>query len=108
MQRNERTFALFVFRQGETLCSFFLDARAVGGGFLRHQGLPQPSLLIPVPDGSQSEPPHPQGEAWLSSVGGRLARPIFPGRIPADTTTTGTHLDREVLSVVIIGHNYVR
>ncbi len=77
------------------------------GEFTHAAGRPQTSAL-PGPDRLQSDSPTPtQGEAWLGSAGGEVALPFFPGRIPSDTTTN-MRSDREVLSVVIIGDNYVR
>lgn len=70
-------------------------------------GRPQTSAS-PDLDRLQSDSLTPtEGEAWLGLVGGEVALPIFPGRIPSDATTN-MHSDRGVLSVVIIGDNYVR
>lgn len=71
------------------------------------RGRPQTSTL-PGPDRLQSNSTTPtEGEAWLGLAGRVVALPIFPGRIPSDTTTNLCS-DREVLSVVIIGDNCVR
>lgn len=66
---------------------------------------PQPYLVL---TGCDPTLPHPQkvrrGWVWRAD---KVALLIFPGRIPSDTITN-MRSDREELSVVFIGNNYVR